>query len=97
MLGLFNQEKLLPLRNRPIQIQLELVNSPTDAVSLEVAEGCSTGSAWDVSDIQCKCDLLALDNSLDDEYASHLLSGNHYQLFLIPRTIQTNRLVTIKN
>ena len=32
-------------------------------------------SNWGISDIQCKCDLLALDSSLDNEYASHLLSG----------------------
>ena len=25
--------------------------------------------------MQCKCDLLTLDNTLDNEYASHLLSG----------------------
>ena len=39
MLGLFNQERLTPLRYCPIQIELELVNSQADAVSLEVAEG----------------------------------------------------------
>ena len=32
MFGLFNQEKLLPLRYMPIQIELELVNSGADAV-----------------------------------------------------------------
>ena len=30
---------------------------------------------WGISDMQCKCDLLTLDNSLDNEYVSHLLSG----------------------
>ena len=30
---------------------------------------------WNISDIQAKRDLLTLDNSLDYEYASHLLSG----------------------
>ena len=29
---------------------------------------------WDISDIQCKCDLLTLGSSLGNEYASHLLS-----------------------
>ena len=29
----------------------------------------------DLSDIQCKCDLLTLDPSLGNAYASHLLSG----------------------
>ena len=66
----------IPLRYCPIQIELELVNSQADAVSLEVAEGFSTGANWDIIDIQCKCDLLELDSSLPNEYASHLLSGN---------------------
>ena len=44
MLGLFNQDKLLPLRYCPTQIELELVNSLADAVSLEVAEGFSNGA-----------------------------------------------------
>ena len=30
---------------------------------------------WDITDVQCKCDLLTLDSSLENEYASHLLSG----------------------
>ena len=75
MLGLFNQDKLLPLRYCPIQIELELVNSQADAVTTETAESFSNGANWDISDIQCKCDLLTLDNTLDNEYASHLLSG----------------------
>ena len=74
MLGLFNQEKFIPLRYCPIQIELELVNSQADAVSLEVAECFSTGANWEISDIQCKCDLLELDSSLSNEYESHLLS-----------------------
>ena len=75
MLGLFNQEKLTPLRYCPIQIELELVNSQADAVSIETAEGFQNGSNWDISDIQCKYDLLELDSSPSNEYASHLLSG----------------------
>ena len=74
MLGLFNQEKSIPLRYCLVQIELELVNSQADAVSLDVAEGFSNG-AWDISDIQCKCDLLELDPSLSNEYARLALSG----------------------
>ena len=75
MLGLFNQDKLPPLRSCPIQIELEFVNSQADPVTTETAEGFSNGVDWDISDIQCKCDLLALGNSLDNEYASHLLAA----------------------
>ena len=75
MLGLFNQDKLLSLRYCPIQIELGFVNSQADAVTIETAEGFSNGTNWGISDMQCKRDLLTLGNSLDNEYASHLLSG----------------------
>ena len=70
--GLFNQDKLLPLRYCPIQIELELVNSFTDAI---VIRDAYNSALWNISDIQRKCDLLTLDNTLDNKYASHLLSG----------------------
>ena len=66
MLGLFSQEQLIPLRYCPIQIELELVNQQADAVTLEATSGFSTGVNWDISDIQCKCDLLELDSSLSN-------------------------------
>lgn len=57
MLGLFNQEKLHPLRYCPLQIELELVNSQAGVLTLENAEGFINGANWDISDIECKCDL----------------------------------------
>ena len=76
MLGLFNQEKLIPLRYCPIQIELELVNNLTDPAWSGVSSfGWTYEANWDITEIQCKCDLLTLDNSLENEYASHLLSG----------------------
>ena len=41
----------------------------------ETSQGFQNGVNWDISDIQCKCDLLELDSSLSNEYVSHLLSG----------------------
>ena len=75
MFGLFNQEKLLPLRHMPIQIELELVNSGDDAVHVGAYQGQNNSANRSTNDIQFKCDLLTLDNALDNEYASHLLSG----------------------
>ena len=43
MLGLFSQEKLIPLRYCPIQIELELVNQQADAVTTESTEGFQNG------------------------------------------------------
>ena len=66
----FNRDKLLPLRYCPIQITLELVNSFIGAI---IIRDVNDSALWNISDIQCKCDLLTLDNTLDNEYASHLL------------------------
>ena len=96
MLGLFDQGKLIPLRYCPIQIELELVNSQADAVTTETAEGFQNGVNWDISDIPCKCDLLELDSSLSNEYASHLLSGKVFLLISIPGIILTNLLALIR-
>ena len=75
MLGLLNQEKLIPLRYCPLQIELELVSSASDCMLMGVHNGYNCTDEWSVSDIQCKMDLLTLDSSLQNEYASHLLSG----------------------
>ena len=72
LFGLFNQDMLPPLRYCPIQIELELVNSSTDAI---VMRDSYASALWIISDIQCKCNPLTLDNTLDNEYSSHLLSG----------------------
>ena len=72
MFGFFNQDKLLPIRYCPIQIELELVNNFVDAI---IKRDDNKPDLWNISDTQVKCDLLTLDNYLGDEYASHLLSG----------------------
>ena len=74
--GIFsNQERLLPLRYMHLQIELGLVNSGAGAVHVGAWEGQNNTFNWSTSDTQCKCDLLTLDNALDNEYASHFLSG----------------------
>ena len=74
-LGFFSQGKLLPLRYAPIQIEFGLVNSGSDVVQISFKGGRNYSANWEISDVQCKCDLFTLDNALDNEYASHLLSG----------------------
>ena len=72
MFGFFSQDKLLPLRYCPIQIELESVSSFMDAI---IKRDVNTSDLWNISDFQCKCDLLTLGNILDNENASRLLSG----------------------
>ena len=88
--GLFNQAKYLPLRCMPIELELELADwdAPiiTDFVPNFVpAEGvedpgyfttANTSTSWCLQNCLVKCDILSLDNSLDNSYVNHLLGGN---------------------
>ena len=85
MLGILNQDKHIPLRYCPLQIELELVSDPAEAVYVGSKTAANAGiynyvANWDITDIQCKVDLLTLDSSLQNEYASHLLSGKSLPL-----------------
>ena len=80
MLGILAQEKLIPLSYCPLQIELELVNSGSDCMFVGVQNGLISTSKRSISDIQCKCDFLTLDSSLQNEYASHLLSGKSFPI-----------------
>ena len=77
MFGLFSQDKLLPLRYAPIQIEFELVSNGANAIQVSTKGGRTYTANWDMSDVHCKCDLLTLDNALDNECVSHLLSGKN--------------------
>eukprot|EP00972_Heterocapsa_arctica_P036753 5410698-Heterocapsa_arctica.AAC.1 len=54
----------------PLTLELELVSDYTDAIVVN-----EPGDRWSLSDIQVKCDLIELDNSLNNEYAAKLLRG----------------------
>ena len=84
--GLFTQNKYIPLRYCPLIIEFEVVNDPNDPIIWPGVprpgtpvladfydETCS--NEWLISQIQLKCDLVTLDNGLENEYAKHLLSG----------------------
>ena len=75
MLGIMAQEKLIPLRHCPLQIEIEPVSSAEDCMFVGIQNGLASISNWGISDTQCKMDLLTLDPCLQNEYASHLLSG----------------------
>ena len=77
--GLFNQPKYIPLKYcGGITIELELVSDATEPIiSFANTEFTTTNTSykWYVENVQCKCDLLTLDNQLENSYAEHLLSG----------------------
>ena len=77
--GLLNQPKMLPLKYMPLTIELELVNDANDVivtpgVNSEFTTGNTTND-WQLENVQLKCDICNLDNSLQNNYDSHLLSG----------------------
>lgn len=92
--GLFEQNKMLPLRYMPITIELELVSAYDEPilsayrtygadgaeVTAVTVDGFS-GSfnpmdiSWNIENVEAKCDMLTLDNALDNSFAEHLLGG----------------------
>jgi hypothetical protein len=70
--GLFNQSKFLPLRFlQGLQIELEVVNNLADCI----LTGDAYSQSWSISEPQIKCDVVTLDNQLDNEYTDHLIQG----------------------
>jgi len=74
--GLFNQEKFLPIKYCPIQIELELVNSSSDCCRTH-ADTDKGSQDFVIKDVQLKCDLITLDNGFDNEIANHLVNGGN--------------------
>ena len=77
MCGLFNQTKFSPLRLlQGLQIELEVVNNYDDVVLTNnpYVQNNWTNQ-WDISEPQIKCDVITLDNQLDNEYTDHLMQG----------------------
>jgi len=78
LVGLFRQNKYLPIRYSPIQIELEVVNRAVDALfggSLVVGD-TDKSEDFSLQDVQLKCDLVDLDDTLDNEYTQFLLDGS---------------------
>jgi hypothetical protein len=87
MCGLLNQTKFLPLRYlQGLQIELEVVNQFTDVCISQtqfwtnagqpMVFGAACSTEWLITEPQIKCDVISLDNQLDNEYTDHLMQGN---------------------
>ena len=78
--GVLNQPKFLPLRymSGGLSFEFELVSDATDP--LITADGAvfttaNTTASWEIENCQIKADVLTLDNSLENSYAEHIMSG----------------------
>ena len=83
--GLFAQTKYIPLRYCPLILEFEVVNDVNDPIVWPAAAGpanisdfaqSNSSNEWMISQVQIKCDLVTLDNELENEYSEHLLNGN---------------------
>ena len=78
--GLLAQPKYLPLRYCPLTIELELISDSTLPI-VSYFDGyhdftsSNTSVLWQIQNVQVKTDICTLDNSLDNSYVEHLLSG----------------------
>ena len=74
--GLLNQDKFLPIRYCPITIEIELCNQMSDPfATTTVSAERQPSTSWCIQNVMLKSDAVTLDNSLDNEYAQHLLEG----------------------
>ena len=97
MSGLFGQnQKFLPIRYAPIQIELELVSNAADVLFVA---GLHLSTSFKLENVQLKADLVTLDNSLDNEYSQHLLSGKtlpiHFSTFTCASQVITSLNTTV--
>jgi hypothetical protein len=101
--GLFNQAKMLPLKYAPITVELELVTDnlapivkPVVATTFLTAD---TGDKWQISDVVLKCDIVTLDNTLQNNYDSHLLSGKtlpiNYNTYIVQSQVVSGKNVSV--
>ena len=74
---------------RPTEVALDLPNDPNAAnvytkAPIDITAD-NTSISWSIQNVEVKCDLVTLDNALDNSYADHLLSGKslpiNYQTF----------------
>ena len=73
--GLLSQDKILPIGYCPIQLEFELVGLASDAVQGVDSTIGHTSELFLIDNVEFKCDLVQLDDSLHNEYAQDLLSG----------------------
>ena len=65
---------MFTIRYCPIHLEFELVGNASEAVQGALSS-IGGSESFLIDDVQVKCDLIQLDNNLDNGYSSHLLSG----------------------
>ena len=74
-----------------IQFEFELVGSASEALNVGAGSG-----KFEISNVQLTCDLVTLDNSLDNEYAQHLLDGGNLPINFSTFTTASQAISNVK-
>ena len=75
MLGIFNQPKYIPLKYAGgITVELELADQHSPITTSTAAPVLSND--WTISDVSIQCDVVTLDNALDNEYTKKIIDGD---------------------
>jgi hypothetical protein len=84
--GLLNQSKYIPLDYcGNIVLEMELVDDPAEAVASNIAPFTNVNNSllWELRNVQVKCDMVSLDNSVQESYHQVLMTSKeipiHYQ------------------
>ncbi len=100
MCSLFRQEKYLPLRYMPIQLELELVGNGAEVAqgSLSVLNPTPAKSEdFLINSVQLKCDLCELDNTLDNEYTKFLIDGKDLPIHFTSISCSSQAIYNMKS
>ena len=100
--GLFSQPKMIPSKYCPLTIELELVTNNLDPIVDPATAGFSaadTSTNWEISDVSVKTDIVTLDNTLQNNYDSHLLSGKslpiNYNTYIVQSQVVAGKDVSV--
>ena len=83
-------------------IELELVTNHLDPIvdpTVAGFDGADASTDWQISDVQVKCDIVTLDNTLQNNYDSHLLSGKtlpiNYNTYITQSQVVSGKDVSV--
>ena len=100
--GLFSQSKMIPLKYCPLTIELELVTNHLDPIVDPTTAGfaaADTSTDFEISDVSVKTDIVTLDNTLQNNYDSHLLSGKSlpisYNTYIVQSQVVAGKDVSV--
>jgi hypothetical protein len=77
--GIFMQSKYINLKYCPIELEFELCSDATEPIVTATTRGftvANTSYSWRIENCMIKADVVQIDNSLQNKYEEHLLSGS---------------------